>query len=294
MDNAMKMIRALIPRNRLTDPLLRAVRVSLGMVSDAMPASYYLSMIEGRPVSTRRGRMVVCAAMPKSGSTFVTRKLAEYFNCTHTNFAVGRGCGETEVSPHRILDLLQENVVIHQHVLGTEGNANYIFKYADTVVFQTRNIYETLLSFRRHLLGDSLDWPFMNFTPSFRTLSPERQLNQIIDLVAPWILNFYVSWEGHLRNPPPGKKLLHLDYREVAASETEALGRIIREVEGSCNEERLRTILDQKIGKYRMKENDWITPVDFTEDQRDRVRILASYFAETDFSPIGIPISKFQ
>ena len=288
MNTTMKLIRALIPRNKLTDPLLRAMRVGFGMVSDAMPVSYYLSMIEERPVSARRGRMVVCAAMPKSGSTFVTRKLAEYLNCTHTNLAAGRGCGETEVSPHRMLDLLNEDVVIHQHVLGTEGNAHYIFKYADTVIFQTRNIQETLLSFRRHLLGESLYWQFMTFGPSFRTLSPGHQLDQIVDLVAPWMLNFYVSWAGYLKNPPPGARLLHLDYREVDASESEALRRIIREVEGSCDEERLRMTLEQKIGTYRKKENDWIEPVEFTEAQLARIRRLASYFPETDFSPIGI------
>jgi hypothetical protein len=79
-----------------------------------------------------------------------------------------------------------------------------------------------------------------------------------------------------------------LDYQEVATSESGALRRIIREVEGSCDEERLRMTLEQKIGIYRKKENDWIEPVEFTEAQLARIRRLASYFPETDFSPIGI------
>lgn len=284
----MNMIRALIPRTRMTDPILKALRKSLGLVSDAMPASYYLSLVEDRPISSRRGRMVFFAAMPKSGGSFMTYKLSEYLGWTREQAAERRGCGEKDIAPHRMLDLLQRNVVIHQHVLGTEGNAHYIFKYANLIVFQTRNIYETLLSFRRHLLGESLYWQFMTFGPSFRTLSPGHQLDQIVDLVAPWMLNFYVSWAGYLKNPPPGARLLHLDYQEVATSESGALRRIIREVEGSCDEERLRMTLEQKIGIYRKKENDWIEPVEFTEAQLARIRRLASYFPETDFSPIGI------
>ena len=284
----MNMIRALIPRTRLTDPILKAIRRSLGLVSDAMPASYYLSLVEDRPNSSRRGRMVFFAAMPKSGGSFMTYKLSEYLGWTREQAAERRGCGEKDIAPHRILDLLQKNVVIHQHVLGTEGNAHYIFKHANLVVFQTRNIYETLLSFRRHLLGESLYWQFMTFGQSFRALSPGRQLDQIVDLVTPWMLNFYVSWEAHLRNPPSGTKLLHLDYREVAASESGALRRIIREVEGTCDEERLRMTLDQKIGKYRKKENDGIEPVEFNDEQLARITKIASYFPETDFSVIGI------
>ncbi len=284
----MKGLHTLIPRNKITDPLFKAVRSHFGMVSDAMPASYYLSLVEGRPPSSRRGRMVFFAAMPKSGGSFMTYKLSEYLGWSREQVAERRGCGEKDISLPRMLDLLQKNVVVHQHVLGTEGNAHYIFKYADLVIFQTRNIYETLLSFRRHLLGESLYWQFMTFGPSFRTLSPERQLNQVVDLVTPWLLNFYVSWECHLRNHPPGVRLLHLDYHEVAESESDTLKRIICEVEGTCDEKRLSATLDQKIGKYRKNENDWITPVDFTMEQRERVRMLASYFPETDFSPIGI------
>lgn len=282
------MLQSLIPRNRLTTPLLRALRNSLGMVSDAMPASYYISLVEERPASARRGRMVFFAAMPKSGGSFMTYKLSEYLGWTREQAAERRGCGEKDIAIHRMLDLLQRNVVIHQHVLGTEGNAHYIFKYADLIVFQSRNIYEALLSFRRHLLGESLYWQFMTFGPSFRTLPPDRQLDQIVDLVAPWMLNFYVSWAGYLKNPPPGAKLLHLDYGEVARSESEALRRIIREVEGSCDEERLRITLDRKIGRYRKKENDWIQQAEFNEEQVARIQRLASFFPETDFSPIGI------
>jgi hypothetical protein len=284
----MNFLRTLIPRNRLTNPFLKEVRSSLGMVSDAMPASYYLSLVENRPLSSRRGRMVFVAAMPKSGGSFITHKLGEYLGWTREQAAEGKGCSQKDIAADRMLDLLQKNVVIHQHVLGTEGNTHYIFKYADLVVFQTRNIHETLLSFRRHLLGESLYWQIMTFGPSFRKLPPERQLDQVVDLVTPWMLNFYVTWAGHLRNPPPGARLLHLDYQEVAASEPEALRRIIRELEGSCDEERLRITLSQKIGKYRKKENDWIEPVEFSEEQLARIKRMVSYFPETDFSPIGI------
>jgi hypothetical protein len=284
----MNFLRTLIPRNRLTNPLLSKARASLGMVSDAMPASYYLSLVENRPRSSRRGRMIFVAAMPKSGGSFITHKLGEYLGWTREQAAEGKGCSQKDIAPDRMLDLLQKNVVIHQHVLGTEGNAHYIFNYADLVVFQTRNIHETILSFRRHLLGESLYWHFMTFGPSFRTLPPERQLDQVVDLVTPWMLNFYVTWAGHLRNPPTGARILHLDYQEVASSESGALRRIIREVEGSCDEERLSITLSQKIAKYRKKENDWIEPVEFSEEQLARIKRLASHFPETDFSPIGI------
>jgi len=284
----MKFLRALIPQNRLTTSLLSKARSSLGMVSDALPLSYYLSLIENRSLASRSGRMVIFVSMPKSGSTFIASKLAEYLGWVRTHLNVRLGSGETDVDPHLLIDLLQSNVVIRQHVLGTEGNSHYIFKYAELVVFQTRNIYETLLSFRRHLLGESLYWPFMTFYSSFRTLSPERQLDQIVDLVTPWMLNFYASWECHLRNPPSGVRLLHLDYREVATSELNALRRIIHELEGSCDEKRLFMALNKKDGKYRKKENDWIEQAEFNEDQLARIRRISSYFPETDFSLLGI------
>jgi hypothetical protein len=47
-------------------------------------------------------------------------------------------------------------------------------------------------------------------------------------------------------------------------------------------------IQQQRISTYRKKENDWVEPTSFTEGQLARIQRLASYFPETDFTPIGI------
>jgi hypothetical protein len=237
--------------------------------------------------------MIFFAAMPKSGGTFLTRKIAEYLGWKHDSLRPpGSGQTNGEICRERLVDSLDENIIIHQHTLGTDGNTPLLLAHASLIVVQTRDIFEVLLSFRRHLLGESLNWQFMTFQEPFHSMETSRQLDLVIDLAAPWMLNFYVTWERHLKNPPPSARIIPVNYSRLAENESALLSSLIQEIEGSCDEDRLKEVLTSHQGNYRKKSHPHIEDVCFSKEQRDRVLRLASYFPETDFQRLGITNSE--
>ena len=58
------------------------------------------------------------------------------------------------------------------------------------VVLQGRNLYDSLVSLRDHFLRESLASPICFVYEGFAELSPERQLDAVVDLAVPWFLGF--------------------------------------------------------------------------------------------------------
>lgn len=247
-----------------------------------------LNLLEANASKERSGKMVYIAAMPKSGGTFLSKKLSEYLEWSYEHASDIPGSCEFDVYRPKMIELASRNVVIHQHTLGTEGNSTYINRYSDLILVQTRNIFDALLSFRRHLENESLGWAFMTIQKPFKSMDSRDQLDLIIDLVGPWMLNFVVTWDNRLRDPNITTKVLPICYSEIVESEKDVLENIIVKLTGDCDQGRLSEVLAVNRSKYRKNENFGRVDVAFTGYQIDKIRKMSKHFPETDFSRVGI------
>ena len=262
----------------------------LGYLPGNETAQFYISHVEQRVSELKFKRMIFMASMPKSGGTFLSNKLAEYLGFSKEVIYEKslRGWSENDILLHRFLDMKSRDVVLHTHVLGNDGNCHHVFNHSDLVIFQTRRIRNVLESFRKHLLGESLFWSFATIDNSFHQLSPSEQIDLLIDLVAPWMLNFYATWEKNLKNSALSGKIIHVSFDELIRDESKCLTGIITQIEGRCDSLKLGNVLNSRTCEDRYKNNRSIEDYTMSDFQFARIANLAKHFRKTDFTPLGI------
>jgi hypothetical protein len=125
---------------------------------------------------------------------------------------------------------------------------------------------------------------------AYAKLSPEKQLDAIIDLLVPWYIDFYASW--YRARESNAVDLYWTSYEEVMSDKPKAvrdicgfygietsdeeIDRAIKTIEGD------RKRSNFNVGKTgRGKEN-------LTPEQIRKITDMAGYFEDIDFSSMGV------
>ncbi|WP_372719822.1 hypothetical protein [Novipirellula sp.] len=245
-----------------------------------------LDQAESRVVSSSSDRkFVFIAAMPKSGSTYLSKKLAEYFDSEWGHISDLPGGCEFDLYRPSLITKGNVDLVVQQHTLGTEGNVEYLQRYRAHVIVTFRRLDDTLLSFRRHLLTESLRWPFVKVNPDFRQWSVERQLDFLVDFVAPWLVNFYATWKSVQREGILGKSLMFLNFASLKHDETETLASLVRWITDADPEmSRIKQLVNEERDIYRKSNATRLDEPNFTEEQRQKLARLLTYVVRDDCS----------
>lgn len=231
-----------------------------------------------------RHETICITAMPKSGSTLLMEaamRASGYFPHRLSDTLLQ----EQNLLESRILDSWSFDSISTTHSRATKINLERMIKYRIRPVVLVRNIYDVAVSMRDHVLRESIWNPTFNADPAFPDLSPERQLDAVIDLAVPWNLYFVAEWQRAEIDR------LDLCYEDMIANP----------------EQTLQTILDfYGVDKPRMDPaTAWGQAADsgvtrknvgrpgrgaamFTDAQVQRVRDLAAHFPGTDFSGVGL------
>lgn len=173
----------------------------------------------------RDGRLIVISAMPKSGSTFLSRAVSAASGYSHSFLAYAYGNGEQELYLPSVIDAYGRGTVTQQHFRANPHNLEILETYGIRPIVLTRNVFDALVSARDHLVKENLDnLPGLQAPRNFRALAPERQLDFVIDLFAPWYLSFYVSW---FRAEAAGVPFLWMTYEDAIVDWPGAVGRVL-------------------------------------------------------------------
>lgn len=170
-----------------------------------------------------RGHTVLVAAMPKSGSSFLVRALAEatgfvqmFLGYDHLN--------EQDLYLPRLTDAWGQDVVTHQHLRATPANLDLLRVFAIRPVVLRRDLADTLVSLADHLATESLVTPPVTMPPAYRDWPRARQLQAVVDLAAPWYVQFLAGWQAAADEVDA----LVLDYAEVVAEPAAAVAAVLR------------------------------------------------------------------
>ena len=238
--------------------------------------------------------LIVVAAAPKSGSTFLVNTLMQVTGLVGFRLCAAYSTNEHDLYLPALCLMNASGCVSQLHMKGTFHNAALMRTFGIKPIILVRRIDDIVVSLQHDLRqkaqqptaatgqhGYSFIWQDQNA----KELSDERLIDMIIDLAVPWFVNFYVSWyrlceqgavdalwltyeqmfedkEGTLR-----QVLEFLRFRDIGAIDADLLSR------------RYGTYRDGRIGQGVSS---------LTAEQRKRIREHFSYYPGIDFGRYGL------
>jgi hypothetical protein len=119
-------------------------------------------------------------------------------------------------------------MVTHVHMQAFPANTSFVEAFGICPVISIRNIPDMLASYWDMLEGGDRGLPMgINCTipQDFRTISPDRRADFMIDVVAPWYVGYYATWLQYDQNNPGA--ILTVRYSEFLKNPAETLGSIL-------------------------------------------------------------------
>lgn len=100
---------------------------------------------------------ILIACMPKSRSTLLTKMISESTGYTNTPFVKAYSQNEQDLYLPSMLMHKNRNTITQQHVRATVPNVDLLRLFNTKNIILFRNIFDVCLSYRDHLLNESIE-----------------------------------------------------------------------------------------------------------------------------------------
>lgn len=259
----------------------------------AIALSYDSAIIELRRRAKKK--FVFHVATPKSGSTWVARSVGSYMRnqgWKTPSMTVGGGNRAQDLFLSELvrLEALNSNIFSdHQHCVFSNYVMEQLIAIDAKILFQTRNLYDILVSLRDHLDNETTVKPmFFISEGQWTTLTQSEKLDFLIYNVAPWFINFWVGWSEAQK--AMGNNFLVVRYEDILEDPDTAFEAILNFSELPKHD--FPTSIDSIYTKrvFTRKNKAVIGRGElFSEEHRNHVKTLCKPYKNVDFSVIGIP-----
>jgi len=231
---------------------------------------------------------ILINAMPKSGSTFLTSALAEVTGAM--KFFLGNTHpSEQDFYYPRMVDTWNMRLVCHQHARPNRFNVECLNKFELKPIIQTRNIFDIVVSAKDHLdmmHGDNI----FPRTPGYRALPEEQKLDAIIDHHIARQLQFFDGWMR------ADIEKCVISYEDMIADYSGTIAKALEFYNLDVPQDKIIDVVDRlNAGKNTDAEKTRFNKGEagrgaeiLSDEQKDRIRRMASYFTSVDMSPLGL------
>jgi len=236
------------------------------------------------PMLLRRRETICITAMPKSGSTLLMEAMMRcsgYYPYRLSDTLLL----DQNFMESRLIDSRSFKSISTTHTRATKVNLERMRTYHIRPVVLVRDIFDVAVSMRDHIHRESIWNPTFSPDPAFLDMTAERQLDAVIDLAIPWNLFFVAEWQRS------GMDVLNLRYEELIGDPVDALQRILDfyGIDKPRMDPATAWAEAADSGRTRRNVGRPGRGADlFSEAQVQKVRDLAAYFPNTDFSSIGL------
>jgi hypothetical protein len=233
-------------------------------------------------------KLIVVAAAPRSGSTFLANTLSEVTGLPYFRLCTAYSTNEHDLYLPSLCLMNRYGCVSQLHMKGTFHNAALMRAFGITPVLLVRQIDDIVVSLMHDLREKMLTPTFESGEIGYSFLWPDRTtkdlgdgqlLDMIIQLAVPWFVNFYVSWY-HLCEQG-AVDALWVTYEEMLGDKEATLRRIL-DFLGLPDIRIDRGLLDRRYGTFRegrRGRGGW----SLSGEQRARIRAHFSYYPSVDF-----------
>jgi len=233
---------------------------------------------------------LVCA--PKSGSTWLTRILQDTLKWQTVKMVPSFGNREQEIDLSCLLRAGASGKVLtpHQHCRYSAYTHEIIDALDTKVIFQVRDIFDTILSFYDHIEMEGPTFPsgFMNES-SWSAMDELMRYEYLVDLVIPWYFNFYCGWMSSELHAQGRLKLI--TYNELRNNTIATVGDVLSYCEESSSLPKVQGILEKQVKKKKnTRQNKGVLGRgdSLPESLKERVKSFTKYYPHIDFGPLGL------
>jgi len=234
-------------------------------------------------------RHIWLIAGPKSGSTWLGAMLLDVLKWPRVPLLDCYDRREQEVDVRMLLQHPNEDIFTpHQHTRASQPTLNIIRLFRMIPIISVRNIFDSIISVRDHLYRETPIIPMAYFDQTYFELGEADQLSALVDLWAPWYLNFYVSWYKAERH---GLCDLHwVTYEALVKDPFGRVKRVLQHAGVSRPDEDIRRAVAASKKQDTRKNVGQTGRGESTlcDAHKERIRRLTRYYPDVDFSTIGL------
>jgi hypothetical protein len=189
-------------------------------------------------------RLLVACAM-KSGSTFIAKVLALYFDAQRVEPVPYWGRLEQNLYEPMVAPHLDRGLVLQMHLKPHVPNLDLLRNLGFQVVWVWRNLGDVIVSFDDHIRNEDYRNPvcYVHDRDRYLAMPAERRYNYLIDHAIPWYIGFWLSWQRARTELP----FVETHYETLAEDPFSYFAPAIQGLGHKLDEERLRGILSRQI-----------------------------------------------
>lgn len=235
------------------------------------------------------GRHIFIACMPKSGSTFLKHVLCKLTGWREASLTYAFLQNEEELYLPHLRSVARQDTISQQHCRATIPNVQMMQAFGIRPIVLVRNLFDAVISYTDFFDTGATVNTF--FAGRWETLERDRRIDLMIDHFVPWYLAFFVSWSDAMSKDQIDCHLLRYEdmiadkpgtietlaaFHDLDYSASDCAG-AVASVEGDEDKEKTR------FNKGKPGRGD-----ELSKKQNDRIRALAEYYHNIDFSPVGL------
>jgi hypothetical protein len=276
--------------NRLLQPAGYEIAKTFGSqaILNLSPGQELDFQVIASRVSPRR-KHVWIVAPPKSGSTWLTMLLKRLLGWPLVPLVGGYDRREQEVDVLQMVRFPDINVLSpHQHCRASQPTVDFIRRFHVKPIVTTRNVLDTVVSLRDHLVRESRAMPMAYVDDQFLHWDDERQYEFVIEMFMPWILSFYASWLAVA--PSLDGNLLFVRYEDLVAQTSEMLHSILRYCDETRSESQIAEVIDRVSG-LDTRRNQAVTgrgAALLSPAQQAKIQQLREFYQHVDLTAVGL------
>jgi len=234
------------------------------------------------------GRHIVIACMPKSGSTFLRNAMLALTGWQEARLTYAFLQNEEELYLPYLKAVARNNTVVQQHCRATVPNLQMMQAYRIRPVVLVRNLFDVVVSYTDFFDSGANSNTFF-IGDRWAGLAREERIDLVIDNFVPWYTAFYASWSDVIAK---GQLECHmLRYEDMIADKLGALERLAGFYDlGTSRQHCAAALAAVEARKDATRFNKGVAGrcSELSEAQKRRVRTLAHYYSDIDFSPLGL------
>lgn len=240
----------------------------------------------------RRRKHAALISSPKSGSTWLGTVLEPLLGWHILHLLPYYGRREQEPEIHRLLLAPRnKNVFTPSEHCRYNGEILNLFKVARSqVIFQFRNIFDMVVSFRDHMNSEGVHWSMAYVDEdTWNSFDDERKLDLIVDMIVPWYFNFYCGWitSEFIKDPSRAIIVRYENLREDTVGEVQRVCEFLGEPK---NAEDVSAAIELSSRKNTRKNKGVVGrgTTQLNDAQRERIIHYTRYYPTVDFTLLGI------
>lgn len=238
--------------------------------------------------------LVVVAAAPKSGSTFLSNVITRVTGLPYSRLSSAYSTNEHDLYLPALYMMNNGGAVSQLHIKGTFHNATLMKMFNIKPIILVRDIKDTIASLADDLrskekmegFGSGQNgFSFLWQDHAIAGLDQESLIDCIIDLAIPWYVNFYASWYRLCARGDVDA--MWVTYEEMMKDKRATIASVLAHIGIDKDIFVDDAVLGLRFSKFNSGESGRGDKI-LSDNQKARIRRLFSYYPDIDFSKYGL------